>query len=88
MKIQTNPHGKRVTTKMNDASRELEHILSEQIEGEVRFDPYSKVLYSTDASLYQIEPIGVVGRGHRSFHLTSVEPVSGILRVQTFSRAQ
>ncbi len=31
-----------------------------EIEGEVRFDTYSKVLYSTDASVWQIEPIGVV----------------------------
>ncbi len=31
-----------------------------EIEGEVRFDQYSKVLYSTDASVWRIEPIGVV----------------------------
>jgi len=31
-----------------------------EIEGEVRFDTYSKILYSTDASVWQIEPIGVV----------------------------
>jgi FAD/FMN-containing dehydrogenase len=31
-----------------------------EIEGEVRFDTYSRVLYSTDASLWQIEPIGVI----------------------------
>jgi FAD/FMN-containing dehydrogenase/Fe-S oxidoreductase len=34
--------------------------LRQVIEGEVRFDPYSKSLYSTDASMYQIDPIGVV----------------------------
>ena len=34
--------------------------LRQVIEGEVRFDPYSRSLYSTDASMYQIEPIGVV----------------------------
>src|SRR5919109_2072272 len=34
--------------------------LRQVIEGEVRFDPYSRSLYSTDASIYQIEPIGVV----------------------------
>jgi FAD/FMN-containing dehydrogenase/Fe-S oxidoreductase len=32
----------------------------QEIEGEVRFDPYSKILYSTDASVWQMEPIGVV----------------------------
>jgi FAD/FMN-containing dehydrogenase/Fe-S oxidoreductase len=34
------------------------------IDGEVRFDPYSRSLYSTDASMYQIEPIGVVVPRH------------------------
>ena len=28
--------------------------------GEVRFDAFSRVLYSTDASIYQMEPVGVV----------------------------
>ncbi|PWH11844.1 MAG: FAD-binding oxidoreductase [Anaerolineae bacterium] len=28
--------------------------------GEIRLDPISRVLYSTDASIYQIEPLGVV----------------------------
>ncbi len=42
------------------ASENLEQQLSETVEGEVRFDLYSKALYSTDASLYQIQPIGVV----------------------------
>jgi len=30
------------------------------IQGEIRFDPTSRRLYSTDASIYQIEPVGVV----------------------------
>ena len=38
----------------------LEAHLSDALAGEVRFDLYSKALYSTDASLYQIQPIGVV----------------------------
>ena len=50
---------------MSNPANELEQILTEQIEGEVRFDQYSKVLYSTDASLYQIEPIGVVLPKHK-----------------------
>ena len=46
---------------MNTATSEnLEQQLSETLAGEVRFDLYSKALYSTDASLYQIQPIGVV----------------------------
>src|SRR5580700_7185429 len=36
--------------------RELESC----IEGEVRFDAVSQALYSTDASVYQIRPLGVV----------------------------
>src|SRR5207247_10529737 len=30
------------------------------VAGDVRFDPVSRLLYSTDASMYQVEPIGVV----------------------------
>ena len=40
--------------------RGLEATLSRAIEGEVRFDPFTRGLYSTDASHYQIEPLGVV----------------------------
>ena len=39
-----------------DLARQIES----DIEGEVRFDRYSRVLYSTDASVWQIEPIGAV----------------------------
>ncbi len=38
----------------------LEAELSARIQGEVRFDAVSRMLYATDASNYQIEPIGVV----------------------------
>ncbi len=39
---------------------EVAHEISKQIAGEVRLDPTTKLLYSTDASIYQIEPLGVV----------------------------
>jgi FAD/FMN-containing dehydrogenase/Fe-S oxidoreductase len=39
---------------------ELEHELRRVVEGDVRFDAFSRLLYSTDASMYQVEPIGVV----------------------------
>ena len=39
---------------------ELAHELVKRVSGEVRFDPFSRVLYSTDASIYQMEPVGVV----------------------------
>src|SRR6266478_6551352 len=38
----------------------LRRDLEQRIAGEVRFDTVSRALYSTDASVYQIEPIGVV----------------------------
>jgi FAD/FMN-containing dehydrogenase/Fe-S oxidoreductase len=38
----------------------LQHELERRISGEVRFDKVSRALYSTDASVYQIEPLGVV----------------------------
>ncbi|MCS7050330.1 MAG: FAD-binding protein [Thermomicrobium sp.] len=44
----------------SEAIEELEQALRWRIEGEVRFDLYSRMLYSTDASNYQIEPVGVV----------------------------
>ena len=41
-------------------SEALARHLARTIEGEVRFDRVSRALYSTDASVYQIKPIGVV----------------------------
>ena len=41
---------------MSALQRDLEAV----IDGEVRFDKVSRALYSTDASVYQIEPLGVV----------------------------
>ena len=42
---------------MND---DLYQSLKSKIQGEVRFDRASRLMYSTDASIYEIEPIGVV----------------------------
>ena len=39
---------------------ELAKHLRKHVEGEVRFDSTTRKLYSTDASIYQIEPLGVV----------------------------
>src|SRR3989442_1323465 len=39
---------------------DLEHEIRRVVAGDVRFDPISRLLYSTDASMYQVEPIGVV----------------------------
>ncbi len=46
------------------AMTDLEQELRRAVEGDVRFDAYSRLLYSTDASMYQMEPIGVVVPRH------------------------
>lgn len=51
----------------------LESELRRQIEGEVRFDTISCALYSTDASVYQIQPLGVVIPKHRQDILRALE---------------
>ena len=43
-------------SEVNDLEREL----GRAIRGDVRFDAGSRLLYSTDASMYQMEPVGVV----------------------------
>src|SRR5215472_7019498 len=39
---------------------DIEESLAAEVSGEVRFDGYTRHLYSRDASMYAIEPIGVV----------------------------
>ncbi len=41
-------------------SDRVARALASSVKGEVRFDQISRVLYSTDASIYQIMPVGVV----------------------------
>ncbi len=49
------------TTRIHASERgDIENALKRRVSGEVRFDPFSRVLYSTDASIYQMEPVGVV----------------------------
>ena len=43
-----------------DEQRDLAAELTKLIAGEVRFDSYTKAMYATDASIYQMEPVGVV----------------------------
>src|SRR5436309_15183602 len=54
---------------MNDLERDLRRA----VEGDVRFDSYSRLLYSTDASMYQVEPIGVVIPRHRGDVQAAIE---------------
>jgi FAD/FMN-containing dehydrogenase/Fe-S oxidoreductase len=56
-------HGRHTARKQrhdDDAARELEAALRNQIAGEVRFDDGSRALYATDHSIYRQVPIGVV----------------------------
>ncbi|MCZ6498425.1 MAG: FAD-binding protein [Gammaproteobacteria bacterium] len=47
--------------------------LSRELEGEILFDSFSRGRYSTDASMYQIEPIGVVVPRHRQDVLCAIQ---------------
>ncbi|GIX47015.1 MAG: oxidoreductase [Candidatus Tectimicrobiota bacterium] len=47
--------------------------LQKHIAGEVRFDAFSRMLYSTDASIYQIEPLGVVIPAHADDIVATVQ---------------
>ena len=66
--------------------RELEQALRERVAGEVRFDPVSRVLYSTDASIYQMEPLGVV-IPHSVDDVLAVMEVAAANRVPVLPRA-
>jgi FAD/FMN-containing dehydrogenase len=51
------------TDKIDFRADKLAHLLKylrQHVEGEVRFDDTSRKLYSTDASIYQVMPLGVV----------------------------
>jgi FAD/FMN-containing dehydrogenase/Fe-S oxidoreductase len=54
----------RVSSAAAHGHRRLAARLRHELEGEVLFDTYSRGRYSTDASIYQIEPIGVVVPRH------------------------
>ena len=45
---------------IDSATGDLEADLRAAVGGEVRFDTISRNMYSTDASIYQMEPVGVV----------------------------
>jgi FAD/FMN-containing dehydrogenase/Fe-S oxidoreductase len=48
------------TRGQDTATQALEVDLARALSGEVRFDDYTRFLFSTDASMYAIEPLGVV----------------------------
>ena len=45
---------------MTTSSIEIQNELKKFISGEIRFDDYSRQMYSTDGSIYKIDPVGVV----------------------------
>ena len=49
----------------NDEYSDIAAEVTKRLEGDVHFDRTSRLLYSTDASMYQIEPIGVVVPRHK-----------------------
>ena len=59
--------------------------LRKRLEGEVKFDRYTLLLYSTDASIYQIEPIGVVVPRHKGDVQAAIE-VANRFQVPILSR--
>ena len=54
----THPASRPARPKAGDSA--LAEKLRRNLRGEVLFDPFSRGRYSTDASIYQIEPVGVV----------------------------
>ncbi len=51
----------------------LQHELQQNLSGEVRFDALARTLYSTDASMYEIVPAGVVCPRHVADVVATVE---------------
>ena len=54
---------------MTDITNEL----NKRVDGDVRFDKMSRALWSTDASIYQIEPLGVVLPKHEDDVISVIE---------------
>ena len=50
---------------MDEQQQRISEDLAGTFEGELRFDPLSLVMYATDASLYQLRPLGVAYPRHR-----------------------
>ena len=52
---------------------QMAHELGQLVTGEVRFDAYSRAMYSTDASIFQIQPLGVVLPASKEDVIATVE---------------
>jgi len=58
--------------------RELQRELASRLPCEVRFDPLTRQLFSTDASVYQIEPLGVAFPQHEDDLQAIVEAAAAL----------
>src|SRR5918993_3343265 len=70
---QANGHASDSNGALSFAAAALQDELQRRIAGEVRIDPVSRMLYSTDASNYQIDPVGVVIPASRDDVLATIE---------------
>ncbi len=61
-----------------ESLRELEHQLNQRLPGLAHFDALTRVLYSTDASIHQIEPLGVVFPRHADDVCAAVEAAAAL----------
>ncbi|MHA6626826.1 FAD-binding and (Fe-S)-binding domain-containing protein [Pseudonocardia sichuanensis] len=59
-------------TRVLAGSTDLQRALDRELEGEVLFDDYTRHLYSRDASMYAITPVGVVAPRHAGDVVTAV----------------
>src|SRR5258706_15568546 len=67
-----------ISTIATESLRELESQLNKRLPGQAHFDALSRVLYSTDASTHQIEPLGVVFPRTADDLCAAVETAAGL----------
>jgi FAD/FMN-containing dehydrogenase/Fe-S oxidoreductase len=72
-----NGRAARPNGRLSEAAAGIEEALRARIAGEVRFDAVSRMLYSTDASNYQVDPIGVVIPASSDDVLATIEIAAG-----------
>ena len=69
----------------DDVAHDLEQTLRRDLDGEVAFDDYSRHLFSRDASMYSIRPLGVAYPRHADDVAAAVR-VAGALGVPVVAR--
>src|SRR5204862_769981 len=79
------PYNDLMTDFIDQQRDALARHLRRHLAGEVRFDTGARKLYSTDASIYQIEPLGVV-LPRSSDDLVAAVQIAGEMRVPITAR--